>query len=139
MLLRYLALLGMHFVINFALVPDNAVVSHPIHHDDYTNLGQSLRDLRFPSARPVSTLAIAAVAQLGSDRAYLVLNLALVACVLLCLRFVELWVRGGQPLPLLGFVAAGALAFEFAFVTDWTKYTGLLTNLSSALPGLVAM
>jgi hypothetical protein len=62
-----------------------------------------------------------------------------VACVALCLRFVELWVRDGKPLPALGYFAAGTLAFAFPFVVDWTKYMGLITNLCSALAGLLAM
>ncbi len=79
------------------------------------------------------------IAELGSEHAYLLLNLLLVACVFLCLKFVELFARSGKPLPSLGFVAGGALAFGFALIVDWTKYFGLLTNLSSALPGLGAL
>ena len=41
-MIRYLALLGLHFLINFGLLPDNVVVSHPVHHDDYSNLGASI-------------------------------------------------------------------------------------------------
>ena len=136
---RYLALLGLHFLINFALLPDSAVVAHPVHHDDYANLAASLHDFRLWTPRPVSTLVIATVAMLGTELAYLALNLLVVACVFLCLKFVELFVRKGKPLPPLGFVAGGALAFGFASMIDWTKYFGLLTNLSSALPGLGAL
>src|SRR5688572_3343654 len=138
-MLRYLALLGVHFVINYALLADSVVVSHPVHHDDYANLSQSLRRFDILTARPVSTFGVAVLSRLGSSTAYLLLNLALVACVLLCLRFVELLTRDGRPLPTIGFVAAGALAFEFALVIDWTKYLGLVTNVTSALPGLVAL
>jgi hypothetical protein len=138
-MLRYLALLGVHFVINYALLADSVVVSHPVHHDDYANLSQSLRRFDILTARPVSTFGVAVLSRLGSSTAYLLMNLALVACVLLCLRFVELLTREGRPLPTIGFVAAGALAFEFALVIDWTKYLGLVTNMTSALSGLVAL
>jgi hypothetical protein len=138
-MLRYLALLGVHFVVNFALLADSVVVSHPVHHDDYTNLSQSIRQFDILTARPVSTFAVTLLSRLGSDNAYLLLNLALVACVLLCLRFVELLTRDGRALPTLGFIAAGTLAFAFALVIDWTKYMGLVTNLTSALSGLVVL
>ena len=138
-MIRYAALLGLHFLVNFALLDGNVVVSHPIHHDDYSILGASIRDLRVPMVRPVSTLAIAVFGDVGDTVAFLLLNLALVACVLLCIRFVELLVRDGRRLPLLGFVAAGALALGFSAIVDWTKYMGLITNLTSALTGLAAM
>lgn len=136
---RYLALLGLHFLINFGLLPDNVVVSYPVHHDDYANLSASFEEFRILSPRPVSALVIAFVAQLGTERAYLVLNLLVVASVFLSLKFVELFVRNGRPLPPLGFVAGGTLALGFAAIVDWTKYFGLLTNLASALPGLGAL
>ena len=139
MLLRYLALLGVHFVLNFALLQDSAVVSHPVHHDDYSNLSQSVRQFDVLSARPVSTFAVAVLSRLGSSTAYVLLNLGLVACVMLCLRFVEILARAGRPLPTIGFVAAGALALAFPSVIDWTKYMGLVTNMTSALPGLMAL
>ena len=139
MLLRYVALLGVHFVVNFALLADSVVVSHPVHHDDYTNLSQSLREFDILSARPVSTFGVAVLSRLGSSTAYVLLNLALVACVLLSLRFVELLARNGRALPATGFLAAGALALAFALVIDWTKYMGLVTNLTSALSGLTAL
>jgi hypothetical protein len=138
-MLRYLALLGVHFVINYALLADSVVVSHPVHHDDYANLSQSLRQFDILTARPVSTFGVAVLSRLGSSTAYLLLNLALVACVMLCLRFAELLTRKGRPLPTIGFLAAGALAFEFALVIDWTKYLGLVTNMTSALSGLMAL
>jgi hypothetical protein len=137
--MRYLVLLVLHFAVNFALLPDNVVASHPVHHDDYTNLAATLDGYRVLSARPVSTFAIVLIAGLGSTGAYIVLNLLVVACVLLCIRFVELFVRRGERLPAAGFAAAGMLALSFAHVVDWTKYFGLLTNLSSALPALAAL
>ena len=138
-MLRYLALLGVHFVVNYALLADSVVVSHPVHHDDYTNLSQSLRRFDILTARPVSAFAVAVLSRLGASTTYLLMNLALVACVLLCIRFVELLTRDGRPLPTTGFLAAGALAFEFSHVIDWTKYLGLVTNLTSASSGLVAL
>ena len=136
---RFLVLLALHFLLNFGLLPDNVVASHPVHHDDYANLATSMSDVRLLGPRPVSGAAIALVATLGNDLAYLLLNLLVVACVFLSLRFVELFVRGGRALPPLGWVAGGMLAFGFASIVDWTKYFGLLTNLTSALPGLGAL
>jgi hypothetical protein len=138
-MIRLLALLGLHFLVSFVLLPDNAVVGHPIHHDDYANLAQRLDQSRGLHARPVSTFAIAAVASLGPQFAYAAQNVLLVLCVWLGLRFVELFVREGRPLPALGFVATGILAFSFPSIVDWTKYLGLLTNLTSAAFGLAAM
>lgn len=136
---RYLVLLAIHFLINFGLLPANAIVSHPVHHDDYSGLAASIGEFRVLAPRPVWGLVNASIAELGSDRAYLALNLMLVACVFLSLKFVELFARGGRQLPTLGFIAGGALAFGFAQIVDWTKYLGLLTNLCSALPGLAAL
>lgn len=138
-MLRLLALLGLHFLVSFALLPDNVLVSHPVHHDDYTNLAAGLAAKRDLGARPISTLLIAATADLGPQFAYSALNLLVVLCVWLSLRFVELYARDGRPLPIAGFVAAGVLALAFPTIVDWTKYFGLLTNLSSAVFALAAM
>lgn len=136
---RFLALLGLHFLVSFALLPDNAVVSHPVHHDDYTNLAQGLGAGLALTVRPVSTLAIAAVADLGPKLAYTAQHLLVVLCVWLALRFTELYVRDGRPLPPLGYAAAGIAAFAFPAMVDYTKYFGLLTNLTSAAFALAAM
>ena len=138
-MIRFLALLGLHFLVSFALLPDNALIGHPIHHDDYANLARTVGDVRGLHARPVSTFAIAAVARLGPQFAYIAQNLLLVLCVWLWLRFVEMFMRDGRPLPVLGFIAMGILAFSFPSIVDWTKYLGLLTNLTSAGFGLAAM
>jgi hypothetical protein len=133
---RYLSLLGLHFVLNFGLLAGNAVVSHPVHHDDYWILAEELDQFTWAIARPVSRLVITLVAALSDAHAFLLLNLLSVACLYLCIRFVELFVRRGEALPALGFIAAGAIGLSFAQIVDWTKYFGLLTNLSSALLGL---
>jgi hypothetical protein len=138
-MVRFLALLGLHYLLNFLLLPDNAVVPHPVHHDDYDNLATSLGAFAPLGVRPVSSLVIAAVAELGPRLSYGVLNLLTVVCVYLCVRFVELFLRRGEPLPSAAFVAAGAMALGFAGIVDWTRYLGLLTNATSAVLGLAAL
>jgi len=136
---RFLALLALHLLVSFALLPDNVAAWHPFHHDDYDNLSAGVRDVALARPRPVSTLAIAAVADLGLPLAYAAQNLLLVVCVALSLRFVELFVRDGRPLPWTGWVPAAAIAFAFPSAVDYTRYFGLLTNLASAAFGLGAM
>jgi hypothetical protein len=82
---------------------------------------------------------IAAFGDLGPRFAYSALNVLVVLCLWLTLRFVELFARDGRPLPQLGYAAAAILALAFPWMVDWTKYFGLLTNLASALFGLSAM
>jgi hypothetical protein len=137
--IRFFALLGLHFLVNFAMLGENSVVSHPVHHDDYSILAARLEDFRVLSPRPLSALVIATLGSLGRESAYVGQNLLLVACVFLCLRFAELTLRNGRPLPTAGFLAAGVIALAFPAAVDWTKYFGLLTNLSSALFGLAAL
>jgi hypothetical protein len=137
--IRFFALLGLQFLVNFALLGENPIVSHPVHHDDYSVLASRLGNYSVQSPRPLSGLVIATLGSLGREATYVVQNLLLVACVFLCLRFAELTLRNGRPLPTLGFLAAGVIALAFPAVVDWTKYLGLLTNLSSALFGLSAL
>jgi hypothetical protein len=136
---RFLVLAGLHFLLTFALLPDNVVVGHPIHHDDYANLATGVRDANLRGVRPVSTIVIAAVADLGPQFAYAAQNLLVLLCLWLALRFVELFVRDGRPLPLAGYASAAIIALAFPPIVDWTRYFGLLTNLSSASFGLAAM
>lgn len=136
---RFLVLAGLHFLLTFALLPDNVLVGHPIHHDDYANLAKGVRDANLRGVRPVSALVIAAVADLGPQFAYAAQNLLVLLCLWLVLRFVELFVRDGRPLPLAGYASAAIIALAFPPVVDWTRYFGLLTNLSSASFGLAAM
>ncbi|MCL4761228.1 MAG: hypothetical protein KJ018_05485, partial [Burkholderiales bacterium] len=136
---RFLALLALHVVVSFVLLPDNARVWHPFHHDDYDNMATGVGDVVLARPRPVSTLLIAAVADLGLPLAYAVQNLLLVTCVALSLRFVERFARDGRPLPWAGWTSAAAIAFAFPSTVDYSRYLGLLTNLGSAAFGLGAM
>jgi hypothetical protein len=136
---RFLILLGLHFLVSFVLLPDNVLVSHPVHHDDYLVLGASLDAPEPIRVRPISGLLIATFGDLGPTFAYIAFNMLVVLCLWLTLRFVELFARDGSPLPLAGYAAAAILALAFPSMVDWTKYFGLLTNLASALFGLSAM
>jgi len=39
--------------IDFLLIPGNRLDLHPVHHDDYTNLSNSVEEISWPAARPV--------------------------------------------------------------------------------------
>lgn len=138
-MIRYLALLAIHFLVNFALLGTYAIVAHPIHHDDYSILGGPFRWEVLLGARPLSGLVIAGLGALGGPKAYLLLNLLVAAVVWLAIRFAELFLRDGRRLPAGGFLAVGLIALSYPAIADWSRYLGLITNLSSAIPGLVAM
>lgn len=138
-MLRLLALSGLHLIANFALLGRFGVVSHPIHHDDYGILGAHFHWGILLGPRPVSNAIIAGFAALGPELGYVLLNLLTVVVVWLSLRFAELFVRDGRPLPVFGYLAAGLIALSYPAIADWSRYFGLVTNLSSAVLGLIVM
>lgn len=138
-MLRLLALSGLHLIANFALLGSFGVVSHPIHHDDYGILGAHFHWGILLGPRPVSNGFIAGFAALGPELGYVLLNLLTVGVVWLSLRFAELFVREGRPLPVPGYLAAGLIALSYPGIADWSRYLGLVTNLSSAILGLIVM
>lgn len=138
-LLNFVLLLALQALLNFRLLTDNLLIAHPIWHDDYNNLSLSFSSFSVASPRFVSTFLITCVAALGPKLAYVALNLLTLTFVYLSLRFVEMFVYAGRRLPILAFAGAGAGALAFPYIIDWTKYLGLLTNLSSGIFGLLSM
>lgn len=122
---------------DFLLIPANRVELHPLHHDDYTNLGRPLEAIWPRPARPASTLAIALLATAGARAYYVALNfLTLVYPALVILFLARLF--GRNPSPFAMGVSA-ALLFSFPPSLDWAKYTGLMTNLLSGIFGVLAL
>lgn len=136
---RYLALLAVYFLVGFALLGTYGILAHPIHQDDYSILGWPFRWEVFAGPRPLSNLLIAGLGTVGATLSYILLHMLVVGVVWLAIRFAEIILRGGQRLPTGGFLAVGLIAFSYPAMADWSRYLGLITNLSSAVPGLIAM
>ena len=122
---------------DFLLIPENRLPRHPVHHDDYTNLAQTIPAVGLRSPRPVSALAIAVLATTGPRAYYLVLTLLTLLYPALVVLFLARLV-GRNPSPLAIGVGA-ALLFSLPASLDWVKYTGLLTNLLSGIFGVLAL
>jgi hypothetical protein len=133
----FLILTLTYCVTDFLLIPANRLELHPLHHDDYTNLGLSLNAIKPRPPRPASTLAIALLATAGTRAYYIALNfLTIVYPALVILFLARLFGRDPSP---LATCAAAAFLFSFPTSVEWAKYTGLMTNLLSGIFGVLAL
>ena len=123
--------------IDFLLIPGNRLDLHPVHHDDYTNLSNSVEEISWPAARPVSTVAIGLLASAGPRPYRLASNVLTVLYPALVVLFLARVIDRGPSLPAL--TAAAAILFSFPGSLDWVKYTGLITNLLSGIFGVLAL
>jgi hypothetical protein len=126
-----------YYVTDFLLIPANRLELHPLHHDDYTNLGCTLNAIEPRPPRPASTLAIALLATAGARAYYVALNFLTIVYPALVIQFLAR-LFGRNPSPLATCVAA-ALLFSFPNSVEWAKYTGLITNLLSGTFGVLAL
>jgi len=138
LLLRYVVALALAYgVLDFLLIPSNRIVLFPLHQDDYSHLSSSLSFLRPWPSRPVSTVAIALLSDAGPRCYYIALNVLILLYPALVLLFLSHLFR--RPLSLFSASLVGALVYAFPNSLDFAKYTGLLTNYSSAVFGVLAM
>jgi hypothetical protein len=119
------------------LCPGDRLLGFPVHHDDFTNLSTTLSEtvaqlygFSFWLPRPVSYYALSAVSSAGIPFYYLSLHALLIAYVALVLGVLHrlLEVRR-MPFVFAAVVAASMLSYEHA--VEYSKYTGLITNLLS--------
>jgi hypothetical protein len=126
-----------YILVVFVLCPGNPLIGFPVHHDDFTNLGSGVK-LPGLSWRPVSYFLLSVLSGLGITFYYASLHVLVILYVFFSLRVLHLLLDAPQvPLIPAVLIAAGALSYESTI--EYSKYTGLITNLLSGGFAVVAM
>jgi hypothetical protein len=142
---QYAAAILTALVVATCFFPDNAFLPVPWQHDDYHNLANHLRcssghRIEWFCTRPVSTNAIWYLGSAGETTYYMVMFLLAallpVLAVRLALRLFRC--RPGPWLELWLTVAVAFCTFLFEESPWFYRYTGLMTNMTSAITGLLA-
>lgn len=111
----------------------------PIHHDDYTNFSSQLSDI-FEGrnyVRPVSTFIIYSMASLGESGYLTIQYLTLSAYLLSVIVFLAKLLNVKLSFSLI--IASTMLVSTLPNIVEYHFYSGLMTNLSSALFGMLAI
>jgi hypothetical protein len=124
----------------FVLTDANPIFQTPFHDDDFHQLATTLARLPLPPPRPVSAITVAALATLGPAVLYATLLALVVAYPLLCVVFVDRFLRvelsaGGLAAAAFG-AAFGTFLYEHA--PETFRYTGHITNALSTVLGMAA-
>jgi hypothetical protein len=139
------AVLAAYALVVFVLCPGDRLIGFPIHHDDFTNL--SIAQWRAVSEtygfvswppRPVSYFALGALSAAGIPVYYLMLHLLVIAYVWLVLGLLRRLLQVGR-MSLIATTAVAAAMLSYEHTVEYTKYTGLITNLLSATCAAGAM
>jgi hypothetical protein len=140
---EFAGVVAAYLLIVFVLCPGNSLVGFPVHRDDFSNLAFDADSLRavwsgaYPP-RPVSSLALTALSVAGLPVYYFSLHALVVLYVFLSMTVLR-EVLGARPMPLLFAFLVGAAALSFECVVEYSKYTGLITNLLSGVFAMGAM
>jgi hypothetical protein len=126
-----------YFLIFFILCPGNHVAAFPVHHDDFTTLGNDL-GWYWLWPRPVFFAVSVALGVAGASLLYVSLHLFVIAYAALSLLLLRKLLDAPR-MPLLFSVLLAAATLSFEKTVEYTKYAGLLTNLLSGTLGVAAM
>ncbi|MBN2369758.1 MAG: hypothetical protein JXO72_04665 [Vicinamibacteria bacterium] len=142
--LRFLGLVvaavAVHLGMFYLSAPEGPILGFPVHHDDFRNLSyRSFKDLPSLTVRPVSTLVLGVLSIAGRRAYYSTLHLLIALYVSLVLWFtLRVFPSGVGWASLLGVVALfGAMMFEYE--PEYALYSGLITNLVSAVMAVGAL
>jgi hypothetical protein len=130
------AVVAAYLFVVFVLCPGTPFISFPVHHDDFSNLSH-IGYIWYPW-RPVSYGVLIMLSRLGIPVYYSALHVLIVVYAFLSIAVLRrlLDVPSVPALVLLP-VAAAALSFENT--VEYSKYTGLITNLLSGVFAMIAM
>jgi hypothetical protein len=117
-------------IASFVLTARNPIVQHPFHHDDFDHLAMTVREFGLPVARPLSRLALVALADVSPHVLYAALLALVVLYPMLCVLFVRRLL--GMELSPIG-AAASCAAVAFANIhsehaPETFRDTGHMTN-----------
>lgn len=133
-----LACCVIYFTITFIAMPGTSLLGFPTEHDDYNNLSRSLRDSTSFGIRPVSTLFLALLSDLGITPFYIALHSLTIIYPALVLTFLAAVFRVTRvSFPAL--LAIAALIYSFELTIFYSRYTGLITNLLSTTLAAAAL
>lgn len=127
----------LYFTLSLTLPIDSTFLNYPIHHDDYTNLSRNLNNLSFFVPRPVSTSIINIIGNLGHTSYLLWQNMMSVLFFFFCVKFVNSLYETSIPRILIAVALATCIMSPHS--VEFQKYTGLATNISSAVFGIVSL
>lgn len=134
----FFAVLLAYLVVQYLLIPHNTIFAFPVHHDDYNNLAYTFHSLVWCPIRPVSHAIIMLLAAMGRHVFYLALHALLLGYLSMVLIFIcELLQLRRPRFALLMLLALAAVSFEHTL--QYYKYTGMITNLLSAVFGTGSM
>src|SRR6185295_11903116 len=130
------AVIGAYAFVVFVLCPGTRFIASPVHHDDFNNLAHT--SYMWYSLRPVSYAILLTLSQLGISTYYVSLHILIVLYVFLTLCVLRRLLKvPAVPFLVLLPVAAAMLSHENT--VEYSKYTGLLTNLLSGVFAAGAM
>lgn len=133
-----LIIFGLIFYISaYHSVSDSMPTSIPVHHDDYTNYAAGGRPWVWSWIRPLSTLFIHGLAQIGSDWLIWTIRLLTVMFVFLIWKLLCEFHQPAYYWWTLLLFAVGS--FSTPIIVEYARYTGMITHLLSGCLGLCAV
>lgn len=132
----FVAIVAAYLFVVFALCPGTRFIGFPVHHDDFNNLAHI--SFRWYPSRPVSSFALVMLSRLGIPVYYAGLHVLIVVYAFLSIGVLRrlLQVRS---VPVLLLLPVGAAMLSYEPTVEFSKYTGLLTNLLSGVFAMIAM
>jgi hypothetical protein len=133
---QLLAVVAAYVFVVFVLCPGTRFIASPVQHDDFNNLAHT--EYMWYSLRPVSYAILLTLSQLGVSAYYLALHILIITYVFFSLSVLRRLLNiSSVPFLILLPVAAAMLSHENT--VEYSKYTGLLTNLLSGVFAMAAM
>ena len=132
----FVAIVAAYLFVVFALCPGTRFIGFPVHHDDFNNLAHI--SFRWYPSRPVSSFALVMLSRLGIPAYYTALHVLIVIYAFLSIGVLRrlLQVRS---VPVILLLPVGAAMLSYEHTVEFSKYTGLLTNLLSGVFAMIAM
>lgn len=136
-ILSFALISAVFYVMAYYSVSDSLPNSIPVHHDDYTNYSSAANGLGWSWVRPLSTLLIFVLSSLGPDWLIWAVRIFTAAYVFLCWRIlIEVLPPRQYWITLVLFAMA---SLSSPIVTEYARYTGMVTHLISGCLGLAAV
>ena len=132
----FAAFVSAYILIFIVLCPGTRFIATPANHDDFSNLGHAA--YMWYAWRPVSYTVLLTLSQLGTSVYYSALHVLVIVYAFLSMCVLRrLLDTRGVPLIALLPVAAAMLGYEH--IVEYSRYTGLITNLLSGVFAFCAM
>jgi hypothetical protein len=133
---EFAAVTASYVLVVFVLCPGTRLIATPVHHDDFSNLAHT--KYMWYAWRPVSYEVLLTLSQLGISVYYSTLHVLIIVYAFLSLCVLRR-LLGVPNLPALVLLPVAAAMLSYERTVEYSKYTGLITNLLSGVFAVSAM